>query len=137
MNAATQSAAVSKGELWSARILSALVTLFLLFDAIIHVTKPVPVVDAFARVGYPLSASVGIGIVESLCLVAYVIPRTAVPGAILLTGLLGGAIATHVRVGSPLFETYGFPLLVGLLLWGGIWLRDVRLRKLVPLRIAG
>jgi DoxX-like family len=126
----------SRSQLWAARIISALVVLFLLFDATIHLTKPAPVVDAFARLGYPLKASIGIGIVEVVCLVAYIVPRTAPLGAILLTGLLGGAIATHVRAGSPIFETYLFPILFGLLMWGGIWLRDDRLRKLVPLRIA-
>jgi hypothetical protein len=114
--------------------MSALVVLFLLFDTTLHLTKPTPVVEAFTRLGYPLSASVGIGIVEFLCLVAYVIPRTEALGAILLTGLVGGAIATHVRSGSPAFEAYVFPILVGLLIWGGIWLRDERLRGLVPLR---
>ena len=132
----TQAAAVSRSALWSARILSALVALFLL-DAVGHMAKPAPVVDAFARLGYPLSASLGIGIVELLCLVVYVIPRTEVLGAVLLTGILGGAIATHLRVGSPLFEAYIFPFLVGLLVWGGIWLRDARLRALFPLRVAG
>jgi hypothetical protein len=117
--------------------MSALVVVFLLFDTIIHLTKPAPVVDAFARLGYPLSASVGIGIVEFLCLVVYAIPRTAALGAILLMGLLGGAIATHVRAGSPAFEAYVFPILLGLLIWGGVWLRDERLRALVPLRLPG
>lgn len=133
----TQAAAVSRSALWSARILSALVALFLLFDAVGHITKPAPVVDAFARLGYPISTSLGIGILELLCLVVYVIPRTEVLGAVLLTGVLGGAVATHLRVGSPLFEAYIFPLLVGLFVWGGIWLRDVRLRALYPLRRAG
>ena len=133
----TQSAAVSRRALWSARVLSALVALFLLFDAVGHMAKPAPVVDAFVRLGYPLSASLEIGIIELLCLVAYVIPRTEVLGAVLLTGVLGGAIATHLRVGSPLFEAYIFPVLVGLLVWGAIWLRDVRLQALFPLRRAG
>lgn len=135
MNLNTQAAAVSRRALWSARILSALVALFLLFDAVGHMVKPAPVVDAFARLGYPLSASLGIGIVELLCLVVYVIPKTEVLGAVLLTGVLGGAVATHLRVGSPPFEAYIFPLLVGLLVWGGIWLRDLRLRALFPFRL--
>jgi DoxX-like family len=136
MNLDTQAGAVSRSALWSGRILSALVTLFLLFDAVAHMAKPAPVADAFARLGYPLSASFGIGLVEFLCLVAYVVPRTEVLGAVLLTGVLGGAIATHLRVGSPLFEAYIFPFLVGLFAWGGIWLRDVRLRALFPPRLA-
>ena len=134
MNSVAEIVPVSKGRIWTARSISALVILFLLFDALIHLAKPAPVVDAFARLGYPLSASVGIGIVELLCLLAYVIPQTSVFGAVLVTGLLGGAIATHVRAGSPAFEEYIFPLLLGLFLWGGIWLRDERLRAILPLR---
>lgn len=134
MNLDTQTGTVSRSSLWSARILSALVTLFLLFDAVAHIAKPAPVADAFARLGYPLSASLGIGILELLCVVVYVIPRTEILGAVLLTGVLGGAIATHLRAGSPPFEAYIFPFIVGLFVWGGIWLRDVRLRALYPLR---
>jgi len=136
MHSGTALAPVSKGKLWTARVMSALVVLFLVFDATIHLTKPTPVVDAFAKLGFPLGASVGIGVVELLCLAAYAIPRTAALGAVLLTGLLGGAIATHVRAGSPAFEAYIFPILFGLLLWAGIWLRDARLRTLLPLRSA-
>ncbi len=117
--------------------MSALAGLFLLFDTTLHLTKPAPVVDAFVRLGYPLSASVGIGVVELLSLALYVIPRTAALGAILLTGLVGGAIATHVRAGSPMFEAYVFPTLLALLIWGGVWLRDERMRALIPLRRAG
>lgn len=136
MNSDSQSVSGSKAALWAARLMSVLVVLFLLFDTAIHLTKPAAVVDAFAKLGYPLSASAGIGIVELLCLAAYVIPQSAVLGATLLTGLLGGAIATHVRAGSPAFEAYIFPILFGLVLWGGIWLRDARLRALFPLRTA-
>jgi hypothetical protein len=136
MNLDTQAGAASRRALWSARILSALVTLFLLFDAVAHIAKPAPVADAFARLGYPLSASLGIGILELFCVVVYVIPRTEILGAVLLTGVLGGAIATHLRAGSPPFEAYIFPFIVGLFVWGGIWLRDVRLRALYPVRLA-
>ena len=111
-----------------------LVVLFLLFDSTLHLIKPPPVVEAFAKLGYPLSASVGIGLAELLCLAAYVIPQTAVLGGVLLTGLLGGAIATQVRAGNPAFEAYVFPTLLGVLLWGGVWLRDRRLRALFPVR---
>jgi DoxX-like protein len=134
MHSATQAPSGSKGRLWTARILSALVTLFMLFDSVIHLTTPTPVVEAFARLGYPLGTSVGIGIIELACVVLYVIPRTAVLGAVLLTGVFGGAIAAQIRIGSSAFETYIFPLLMGLLLWGGLWLRDDRLRALVPFR---
>jgi len=116
--------------------MSGVVMLFLIFDGVIHLTKPVPVVEAFARLGYPLGASVGIGVAELLCLVLYAVPRTATLGAILLTGLLGGAVSTQVRAGGPVFDTYIFPAIVGLLLWGGIWLRDRQLRALIPLKSA-
>ena len=125
---------MSRTQLWSARVMSALVVLFLLFDSALHLAKPPPVAEAFAKLGYPLSASVGIGLAELLCLAAYVIPQTAVLGGVLLTGLLGGAIATQVRAGNPAFEAYVFPTLLGVLLWGGVWLRDRRLRALFPVR---
>src|SRR5262245_8557387 len=134
MHPDTQQIETSKTPVWTARGMSALVVLFLLFDSILHLTTPAPVVDAFRKLGYPLSASVGIGLAELLSLAAYVIPQTAVLGAILLTGVLGGAIATHVRVGSPVFEAYIFPTLLGVLLWGAIWLQDRHLRALVPFR---
>lgn len=134
MNSVTNLAPASTGKLWTARVMSTLAVLFLLFDATIHLVKPAPVVDAFARLGYPLSASLGIGIVEFLCLLAYVIPRTTALGAVLLTGLLGGAISTHVRAGSPPFEAYIFPAILALLIWGGVWLRDARLRAMFPVR---
>lgn len=134
MHPDTRSGPNSRSALWTARLMSALVALFLLFDTALHLVRPAAVVEAFARLGYPLSASVGIGIVELICLAIYLIPRTAPLGAILLTGLLGGAIATHVRAGSPMFEAFVFPLLIGGLIWGGVWLRDARLRELIPVR---
>jgi hypothetical protein len=90
--------------------------------------------EAFVKLGYPTSLAVPIGIVLLVCVVIYVIPRTSVLGAILLTGYLGGAIATHVRVGDPLFSHVLFPTYVALLLWGGLYLREDRLRALIPLR---
>lgn len=134
MNSVSTLAPTSTPLLWTARILSTLVILFMLFDATIHIMKPAPVADAFARLGYPLSASVGIGILELLCLLAYAMPRTALLGAVLLTGVLGGAVSTHVRAGSPAFEAYIFPAILGAMIWGGIWLRDSRLRAIFPLR---
>ena len=134
MNSVTPLAPTSTPQLWIARTLGTLVILFMFFDSTIHLMKPAPVVDAFNRLGYPLSASVGIGILELLCLLAYAIPRTALLGAVLLTGVLGGAISTHVRAGSPAFEAYIFPTILGLMIWGGIWLRDSRLRAIFPIR---
>ena len=126
--------AVSKKGLWTGRILSGLVVLFLIPDGIIKFIKPAPVVDAFAHLGLPLSISVTLGILALLSTVLYVIPRTSVLGAILLTGYLGGAVATHLRVGDPPFSHVLFPTYLGVLLWAGLYLREPRLRALIPLR---
>jgi hypothetical protein len=122
MQSATRTAAVSKKMLWAGRIISALAVLFLLFDSVIKVMKLAPAVEGTARLGYPESLVLGIGMLELVCLGVYVIPRTAVLGAILLTGYLGGAIATHVRVGSPIFTHTFFPIYVAVLVWGGLFL---------------
>ena len=121
----------SGGRLWTARIITGLVVLFLLFDAVIHIAKIAPVVTAFAQLGYPLSTAVGLGVVEIICIVLYVVPATSVLGAILLTGYLGGATATQLRVGAPIFPLL-FPAILGVLLWGALVLRDERLRGLLP-----
>ena len=127
---AAQTALVSKGRLWAGRILSALPVLMLLFSGVLKLIKPAPVVEEFARLGYPESLVLGIGLLELACTVVYVIPRTSIIGAILLTAYLGGATATHVRIGDPFFS----PIVVGVLVWGGLFLRDDRLRALIPLR---
>jgi hypothetical protein len=114
---------------WTGRALSALVVAFLVFDAVIHVVKPAPVADAFAQLGVPLRLSLGIGIVELVCTALYTLPRTATLGALLLTGYLGGAIAIQLRAGAGWFPTI-FPLLIAALLWGGLALRDARVRAL-------
>jgi hypothetical protein len=121
-----------KKTLWVGRILVALSALFLLFDAAGHLMVPAAVVEAFNRLGYPISLSPVLAIIELVCLVAYLIPRTAILGAILLTGYLGGAVATHLRVHDPLFDTL-FPIVFGVLVWAGLYLRDQRLRALIPL----
>ena len=133
-NSDAQSAPLSKGRLWTGRIMSTLPALFLLIDGVGKLVKPAPVVQGTVQLGYPESVLVGLGIVLLSCTVLYVIPRTAILGAILLTGYLGGAIATHVRVGSPLFSHILFPFYLAVLLWGGLYLRDARLRALIPLR---
>jgi hypothetical protein len=125
---------ISKGRLWTGRIMSALPALFLFVDGIGKLVKPAPVVEGTVQLGYPESVLLGLGLVLIACTVLYVIPRTAVLGAILLTGYLGGAIATHVRVASPLFSHILFPVYVAVLIWGGLYLRDERLRALIPLR---
>ena len=122
----------SKTTLWTGRIISGLVALFLLMDGVMKLSKPAPVVEATVKLGYPESIIVGLGIVLILSTVLYLIPRTAILGAVLLTGYLGGAVATHVRVGNGWFEML-FPVIIGMLVWGGLWLRDSRLPNLLPL----
>ncbi len=124
----------SKKGVWTGRVLSGLVVLFLIPDGIIKFIKPAPVVDAFAHLGLPLSLANTIGILLLVCTAIYAFPRTAVLGAILLTGYLGGAVATHLRAGDPLFSHILFPTYLGVMLWLGLYLRDERLRALVPLR---
>jgi len=130
----SQTVPVGKKGLWAGRILSGLVVLFLIPDGIIKFIKPAPVVDAFTHLGLPLSISVTLGIILLLSTVLYAIPATSVLGAILLTGYLGGAVATHLRVGDPLFSHVLFPTYLGIALWLGLYLREDRLRALIPLR---
>jgi len=130
----TTATPTSDRRLWTGRILSGLGALFMAFDGTIHVLRIAPVVDAFGKLGYPLGVSATLGLIELICVALYLLPRTSVLGAVLLTGYLGGAIATQVRVGAPLFSTTLFPLYVALLLWGGLYLRDARVSSLIPLR---
>jgi hypothetical protein len=117
---------------WTGRILGGIVVLFLVFDSIIHMIVINPVVQSFQELGYPVSLSATLGIIELLCLVLYCVPRTSLLGAILLTGYLGGAVAIQLRVGAPLASTALFPIYLGLLAWGGVFLRDARARILLP-----
>ena len=126
--------AVSKGSLWTGRILGALSTLFLLMDGVMKLIKSAPVVEATVRLGYPESVIQSLGIVLLLCTILYAIPRTSILGAILLTGYLGGAVAANVRVGNPLFSHTLFPVYIAVLVWGGLYLRDRRLRGLISVR---
>ena len=134
MQSSTQTAPFSGKARWAGIIISALPSLFLFADGVMKLVKPAPVVEGTVKVGYPESVIVPLGIVLLICTVVYVIPRTSVLGAILLTGYLGGAVATHVRVGDPLFSHVLFPVYLGVLIWLGLYLRDDRLRALVPLR---
>jgi hypothetical protein len=134
MQASAQPAPVSKNKLLAGRIVSAIPALFLLLDGVGKLVKPTQVVEGTIKLGYTESVILPLGIVLLACTVVYLIPRTAVLGAILLTGYLGGAVATHVRVGDPLFTHILFPIYVGALVWGGLFLRDERLRALLPLR---
>ena len=121
---------VSNKRLWAGRIISALCVLFLVLDGVLKVMKLPPAVEGTVRLGYPEGLVLRLGIAVLVCTVVYAIPRTSILGAILLTGYLGGATATHVRVGEPFF----FPILFGVLIWAGLFLRDDRLRALIPLR---
>jgi len=134
MQSSIQTAPVSRKRIWAGRILSALPLLFLLLDGVAKLVKPAPVVEGTVKLGYPETVIVPLGIVLLTCTILHVIPRTSVLGAILLTGYLGGAVATHVRVGDPLFTHVLFPIYLGVLIWGGLYLRDDRLHALIPLR---
>jgi DoxX-like family len=120
----------STKQRWVGRLVTAVPVLFLIFDFSIKLAHIKPVTDTFARLGIPDHLAVPIGILELVCLAIYVIPRTAVLGAVLLTGYLGGAIMMHVRIGDPLFSHILFPVYIGALLWVGLYLRDPRLRAL-------
>jgi DoxX-like family len=115
-------------------VLTVLASLFLVFDGVIHILKLQPVVEAFAQLGFPISASVALGVIELACLALYLVPRTSILGAVLLTGYLGGAIATQVRIGAPLFGFVLFPVYLGLVFWGGLYLRDPVVRAIMPVR---
>jgi DoxX-like family len=128
---AEQRTGTSKGQLWTGRVFTVLSILFLLFDAVGKFAKPAQVVDAFARLGIPITLSTSIGTLLLVCTVLYAFPRTAVLGAVLLTGYFGGAVAIHMRAGSSAFETV-FPVIFGVLSWAGIYLRSCSLRKIFP-----
>jgi DoxX-like family len=133
MNPTSQSTARGGRRLWTGTILSGAAVVFLLFDSLGKLLKVAPVVAGSADLGYPESVIRPLGVVLLVCVVTYVIPRTAILGAVLLTGYMGGAIATHVRVGSPLFTHKLFPVYVAVVIWGGLLLRDDRLRALLAL----
>ena len=133
MQSLTQAGPVSKGRLWTGRIISAVVVLFLLFDSITKVMKVRAVMEASTQLGYPANAIFTIGIILLVCTVFYIIPQTAVLGAILLTGYLGGAVAANLRIGSAMFNTL-FPIVFAALAWTGIFLRESRLGALIPFR---
>ena len=116
------------------RVCTGLAALFLAFDTALKVLKLQPAVEGTIALGYPVDSVLWIGIIELVCLVMYLVPRTSVLGGLLLTGYLGGAVATHVRISNPLLTHTLFPVYVALLLWGGLYLREQRLRALVPLR---
>jgi hypothetical protein len=131
MAVATQAANSSNKALWAGRIISGLIVLFMLFDATIKLLRLPAAIEGTVRLGYPAGVVLPIGIVALLCVVLYAIPRTAVLGAILLTGYFGGATATQVRVEDIWFV---MPVILGILVWAGLYLRDKGLRELIPLK---
>jgi hypothetical protein len=131
METMTQTVAVSKKAIWAGRIISALPALLLVFSATMKIMKPPAVVQGFTKFGYPEWLILVIAVLELSCTVIYLIPRTSILGAILLTGYLGGATATHVRICDPSFV---MPVLAGVLVWLGLFLRDGRVRALIPLK---
>ena len=122
---------VSKTALWTARVMSALPVLLILLGSVMKLMRHPSVLEGFARAGIPERLIVPVGLIELMCVVVYLIPRTSVLGAILMTGLLGGATITTLRIGDP---TYPMPVILGMLAWGGLYMRDLRLRALIPLR---
>ncbi len=127
----------SKALLWTGRIMSGLVVAFLIFDGGIKLVPIAPVTETMQQLGFSgtVAQARGLGILTLGIALLYAFPKTSVLGAILLTGLLGGAMATHLRVDSPLFTHLLFGLYLGVIAWGGLWLRDGRLRKLLPIRL--
>jgi len=135
MSTIAETAPVSKPARWTGRVLSGLVVVFLLFDGAVKLVPWPIVTETMDKIGYGSSESLRtLGFITIACTVLYSIPPTSILGAILLTGYLGGAMASHVRIGSPLFTHTLFGLYLGLMVWGGLWLRDGSLRDLIPWR---
>jgi hypothetical protein len=136
MSTIAEATPVSKPALWTGRVLSGLVILFMLFDGAIKLVPWPVVTETMDRIGYGSSETLArsLGFITLACTILYAIPPTSILGAILLTGYLGGAMASHVRIGSPLFSHILFGFYLGLMVWGGLWLRDRNLRALLPLR---
>jgi hypothetical protein len=130
MTSSAPTSPVSKPALWTGRVLTTLPALTLIFSAAMKITGSADIAKGFEHVGIPLSHAIGLGILELACTLIYLIPRTSVLGAILLTGYLGGAIQTNVRIGDPVY----IHLVLGVMIWGGLYLRDLRIRALIPLK---
>ncbi|TPN90481.1 DoxX family protein [Mesorhizobium sp. B1-1-5] len=130
----SEAAPVSNGALWTGRVLSAAVVLFMIFDGVIKLPPLDVVTRAMTELGWPADANVArlIGIIGLISTALYALPRTSVLGAILLTAYMGGAISTHVRIGNPLFSHTLFGVYLGIILWGWLYLRDPRVRALIP-----
>jgi hypothetical protein len=122
---------ISKRQLWAGRILAGVAVAFLFMDSAMKLMRAPVVLEGTAQLGYPTGVIFGLGVLLLACTLLYAVPRTSVLGAVLLTGYLGGAIATHVRVGNPLFSHVLFPVYLGVMLWGALYLRNQRLRALL------
>jgi len=125
---------MSKSHIWASRVMVGIVVLFLFADSVGKLIKPQAVVDGTVALGWPESIIVPLGVVLLISTLLYAYPRTSILGAILLTGYLGGAVATHVRISDPLFTHILFPVYLGVIAWGGLWFRDDRLQALLPIR---
>src|ERR1700738_4838273 len=134
MSTIAEAAPVSRPALWLGRVLSGLVIVFMLFDGAIKLVPWPVVTETMDRIGYGSSETLArtLGVITMACTLLYAIPPTSIVGAILLTGYLGGAMASHLRIGSPLLSHTLFGLYLGLMVWGGLWLRDRNLRTLIP-----
>ncbi len=130
-DSASSASAPSRAAVRTGRILSGIALAFLIFDASLKLSLTEAATQSTVELGYPASSVLTIGIIELACLIVALVPRTAVLGAVLWTGYLGGAVATHLRVGNPLFSHILFPTYIAALLWGGLWLRDLRVRALL------
>ena len=124
----TGAVTISKTRLWTGRVIGGWLVLFLAFDTVVKILKMTVAVEGTTRLGYPEHVVVSLGIIELICLLAYVVPRTSVVGAVLLTGYLGGATATQVRVDDPWFL---YPVAIGAFLWLSLWLRHPRIQSLM------
>ncbi|MDH4986253.1 DoxX family protein [Aminobacter anthyllidis] len=131
-HSAIETPAISNPALWTGRVLSGALIAFLVFDAAIKLVPLQVVIETTAALGFPPELARTLGILTLVCTVLYAWPRTAILGAILLTGYLGGAIAIHLRIGNPMFSHTLFGVYLGLMAWGGLYLRDPRLRALIP-----
>lgn len=134
MPLSVETAAPSKARLWTGRILTILTTLFMLFDGVMKLVRPLPVTHAMTQLGFPQNLSVPIGVILLIFTALYAVPSTSVLGSVLLTGYLGGAVVSQMRIGAPLFGTTLFPIYFAVLMWAGIYLREQRLRALIPVR---
>lgn len=133
MQAISEFPVYTSSRIWAGRIVGGLPALFMLVDAVMKLVKPAFVVESTVQLGYPETVILPLGVVLAASTILYLIPRTAILGAILVTGYLGGAVATHVRVGGPTFSII-FPIIFGILIWGGLYLRDPRVSTLIPVR---